>query len=116
MEKRITRVAEVEILDDTFIVRYFDGVVARLNDVETIYKLYADNRSGRALRVMVNIRSTSSIDKPAREYSQKVELPSVAEAFVITNWAQRLLINTYALFAARPNPVKSLWDEEKAQA
>jgi hypothetical protein len=109
-----TRVVTLQVKDNIFIVRYKDNVVADLDDVKEVYEIHNKLAEGKVLRVMLNFGKYTSLTKEAREYAQNVKIPAVAEAMVVSNLAQRLIMNFYTMYRKIKTPLKVFKAEEDA--
>lgn len=109
-----TRVVTLQVKDNVFVVRYKDNVVADLDEVKEIYTYHNQLVHGKTLRVMLNFGKYTSLTKEAREYAQNVKIPAIAEAMVVSNLAQRLIMNFYTMYRKIDNPLKVFKTEEEA--
>ena len=107
-----THITETEtvfccLLDGSIFYSYYKpGTTAVIEDTRFIFNQYKEfNRQG-PMKVLAEMGPHSSLDKPSREFLQEHKVKAICEALVITNLAQRLILNFYLGVKSHGNPSK----------
>ena len=110
-----TKAFDLYILENK--VLFFDyrkNITMGLEDVKDAYDLYLKHSEGYSYKVLITFGRFTTIEADARKYAEQKRMPTPAQAIVIRNLAQRLLVRFYSNFRKDSHPLKFFENEEDA--
>lgn len=100
--------------DDVLHYKYKDDLLVTLEDVRLAYRLYEKHGNNYKRKVLLSFGAYTSIQPSARDYSEKIEMPTPAQAIVIKNLAQRILAKFYKMIRRDKHPLSFFSNENAA--
>lgn len=103
------------LLDDSIFFSYNKpNTLAKIEDTKFIFEHYKTFHKNGPLCVLVEMGPHASMDKVSREFLQAHKVKAICEAIVITNLAQRMLVNFYMSMKSHKHPSKVFRNRDNA--
>lgn len=93
---------------------YKNDIDIDLDDVKEAFNLYTRHSENHTNKVLLTFGQYTSIDLDARKYSENKTMPTPAQAIVIRNLAQRILVRFYRILRKDSHPLKFFANTEDA--
>ena len=81
-----------------FYVRYKDGSVLEVEDLQASYNTYLELSEGKKLKIISELGEFTTATPEARKFGETLKLEAIAETMIFTGLAQRLLVRFFQLF------------------
>lgn len=115
MERLAINAGEVWKRDDEIIViKCNEGRALHYEDVDEIFNAYLDLTNNIPHKVLILAGDQGTATREGREHAQKTALPCLAEAIVVSSFAQRIISNFYIAFKKCSYPIKLFNHEDEA--
>lgn len=102
--------------DDIFYAFYKPETLNEVEHVEIVFDAYKELAKVNPLKVIIEFATLATVSKEARDYIENHKVEAICEAIVITELAQRLIINFYFKIKSHKHPSKAFKNVKNAIA
>lgn len=99
---------------EIFHMIYHENQLFERSDFEDHLLIYNDFSQGTRYKVLHEIQHGATATLEARKYGESIDVNVIAEAFVFSNLAQRLLVRFHKLTTRNKHPIRVFAQKEKA--
>ena len=91
---------------DILFFDYHDNIIIELEDIKEAFDLYVEHSNNCSFKVLLAFGQFSTMEVDTRKYAEDKSMPTLAQAVVLRNLAQRMLARFYQLLRKDKHPLK----------